>query len=580
MENEYISAECDDRSLTVSLKGDWVLGNVPDLEAALADVDPGGAAAVTFQCGGLQDIDIAGAWVLFRRSRVFESQGRITDFQGFRAAHFSFLKSIMEVNQPPTVRLINAMTTLPEDVDTSRAIKVADIVVTDDGRGENILSLSGGDAEMFEIIGTELRLIAGTSLDFETKPGLEVTVEVDDVAIGSTPDDAAPLLIAITDVNEPPTVSLANTIKSIREDTNTSGGIKVADIVIIDDAPGTNNLILSGADAALFEIVGPELWLIAGVTLDFASKPKLRVTVEVDDSSVGDGPDDTVALSIDLTEVVGAGVSTDGGQVPVVDEQRIRHGLESLGRAATSGLRDIGFIATTVLQGIIRPSALAFRETVRQVYQTGVQAIPIVCLISFLMGVVVAYQGATQLAKFGADVFVADLVTISILREMGVIMAAIMVAGRSGSAFAASLGVMKLNEELDALRVMGLNPNQVLVAPRVLGLIVALPLLTGFADLSGLAGGLFLSTAVLDISMVQFIDRAAASADLTTLFVGLVKAPVFAFLIGAVSTLRGLQVDSSAEQLGRLTTIAVVQSITLIVVADAVFTFVFVRLGI
>lgn len=580
MENEYISAECDDRSLTVSLKGDWVLGNVPDLEAALADVDAGGAAAVTFQCGGLQDIDIAGAWVLFRRSREFESQGRITDFQGFRAAHFSFLKSIMEVNQPPTVRLINAMTTLPEDVDTSRAIKVADIVVTDDGRGENILSLSGGDAEMFEIIGTELRLIAGTSLDFETKPGLEVTVEVDDVAIGSTPDDAAPLLIAITDVNEPPTVSLANTIKSIREDTNTSGGIKVADIVIIDDAPGTNNLILSGADAALFEIVGPELWLIAGVTLDFASKPKLRVTVEVDDSSVGDGPDDSVALSIDLTEVVGAGVSTDGGQVPVVDEQRIRHGLESLGRAATSGLRDIGFIATTVLQGIIRPSALAFRETVRQVYQTGVQAIPIVCLISFLMGVVVAYQGATQLAKFGADVFVADLVTISILREMGVIMAAIMVAGRSGSAFAASLGVMKLNEELDALRVMGLNPNQVLVAPRVLGLIVALPLLTGFADLSGLAGGLFLSTAVLDISMVQFIDRAAASADLTTLFVGLVKAPVFAFLIGAVSTLRGLQVDSSAEQLGRLTTIAVVQSITLIVVADAVFTFVFVRLGI
>jgi phospholipid/cholesterol/gamma-HCH transport system permease protein len=339
-------------------------------------------------------------------------------------------------------------------------------------------------------------------------------------------------------------------------------------------------LILSGDNAELFEIVGPELWLNAGATLDFASNPKLNVTVEVDDTSVGDGADDTVALSIDLTEVVGSVLSTDGGQVPVVDEQRIRHGLEALGRAATSGLQDIGFISTTVLQGITRPSALAFRETVRQVYQTGVQAIPIVCLISFLMGVVVAYQGATQLAKFGADVFVADLVSISILREMGVLMAAIMVAGRSGSAFAASLGVMKLNEELDALRVMGLNPNQVLVAPRVLGLIVALPLLTVFANVSGLAGGLFLSTAVLDISAAQFIDRAAASADLTTLFVGLVKAPVFAFLIGAVSTLRGLQVDSSAEQLGRLTTVAVVQSITLIVAADAVFTFVFVRLGI
>ena len=118
MENEYIRVERDDRSLTVSLKGDWVLGNVPDLEAALADVDAAGATAVTFQCGGLQDIDIAGAWVLFRRSREFESQGQITEFQGFKAAHFSFLKSIMEVNQPPTVRLINAMTTLTEDVDT------------------------------------------------------------------------------------------------------------------------------------------------------------------------------------------------------------------------------------------------------------------------------------------------------------------------------------------------------------------------------------------------------------------------------------------------------------------------------
>lgn len=580
MENEYIHVERDDRSLTVSLKGDWVLGNVPDLEAALADVDTGGATAVTFQCGGLQDIDISGAWVLFRRSREFESQGQTTDFNGFKAAHFSFLKSIMDVNQPPTVRLINAMTALPEDADTSRAIKVADIVVIDDGRGENILSLSGRDAEMFEITGTELRLIAGTRLDFETKPGLDVTVEVDDIAIGSKPDDAAPLLISITDVNEPPTVNLANTIKSIREDTNTSGGIKVADIVIIDDALGTNNLMLSGADAALFELVGPELWLVAGATLDFASNPQLNVTVEVADASLGERANDTVALAIDVIEVGGSGESKDGGQIPLVDEQRIRHGLESLGRAAKSGLQDIGFIATTVLQGITRPSTLAFRETVRQVYQTGVQAIPIVCLISFLMGVVIAYQGATQLAKFGADVFVADLVTISILREMGVIMTAIMVAGRSGSAFAAALGVMKLNEELDALRVMGLNPNQVLVAPRVLGLIVALPLLTGFANLSGLAGGLFLTTAVLDISTAQFIDRATASADLTTLFVGLVKAPVFAFLIGAVGTLRGLQVDSSAEQLGRLTTTAVVQAITLIIAADAVFTFVFVRLGI
>ena len=580
MENEYINAERDDRSLSISLKGDWVLDNVPDLEAALADVDAGDANAVTFQCGGLQDIDIAGAWVLFRRSQEIEAQGRITDFRGFKAAHFSFLKSIINVNEPPTVSLVNTTTTLPEDADTSAGIKVADIVVTDDGRGENELSLSGADAGMFEVIGNELRLLAGASLDFETKPNLDVTVEVDDVAIGATPDDTAPLSITITDVNEPPVIRLANSIKSIRENTNTSGGIKIGSIVIDDDALGSNTVTLSGNDAALFEIVGPELWLAPGVTLSFAGKPTLEVVVQVSDTSLGDRPDDTLALSIDVIEVAGSAVATEREKVSLVDGHRIRHRLESIGKAATSGVRDVGFIATTVLQGITKPSTLAFRETIRQVYQTGVQAIPIVCLISFLMGVVIAYQGATQLAKFGADVFVADLVAISVLREMGVIMAAIMVAGRSGSAFAASLGVMKLNEELDALRVMGLNPNQVLVAPRVLGLIIALPLLTGFANLSGLAGGLFLSTTVLDISAVQFIERAAASADLTTLLVGLVKAPVFAFLIGAVGILRGLQVTSSAEQLGRLTTVAVVQAITLIVVADAVFTFVFVRLGI
>jgi phospholipid/cholesterol/gamma-HCH transport system permease protein len=566
--------------LTVSLKGDWILDNVPDLESALAELDADDAAAVTFECGGLRDIDIAGAWVLFRRSQDFESQGRITEFQGFKAAHFSFLQSITELNQPPTVELINATTTLAEDADTSAAVKVADIVVTDDGRGENKLSLAGPDAGLFEIVGTELNLIAGARLDFETKPILDVTVEVDDVAIGATPDDTAPLSIKITDVNEPPSVSLANALTSLRQDTNTSGGIKVADIIITDDGLGANRLTLSGADAALFEIVGPELWLVAGATLDLEHKPSLNVTVDVEDVSLGDGPDDSASLAIRLTNVAGSRAAADDAEVSVIDEQHIRRGLESLGRAATSALQDVGFISTTVLQGITQPSALAFRETIRQVYQTGVRAIPIVCLISFLMGMVIAYQGATQLAKFGADVFVADLVTISVLREMGVVMAAIMVAGRSGSAFAASLGVMKLNEELDALRVMGLNPNQVLVAPRVLGLMIALPLLTGFANLSGLAGGLFLSTSVLNISMVQFVDRAADSADLTTLLVGLVKAPVFALLIGAVGALRGLQVTSSAEQLGRLTTTAVVQAIALIIAADAVFTVVFIRLGI
>ena len=180
---------------------------------------------------------------------------------------------------------------------------MADIVITDDALGPNNLTLSGVDAALFEIVGTELRLIAGATLDFETNPSLDVTVVVDDTTVGATPDDTAPLSISIMDVNERPIVALANTITTFPEDTDTSSAIKVADIVITDDALGTNNLTLSGADAALFEIVGTELRLIAGAALDFETNPDLDVTVEVDDTTVGATPDDTAPLSISVTDV-------------------------------------------------------------------------------------------------------------------------------------------------------------------------------------------------------------------------------------------------------------------------------------
>jgi phospholipid/cholesterol/gamma-HCH transport system permease protein len=262
------------------------------------------------------------------------------------------------------------------------------------------------------------------------------------------------------------------------------------------------------------------------------------------------------------------------------DENRSRKVLESLGHTASRGFEDIGFMTQAIFEGARRPSILMLKETIRHIEQAGVRAIPIVFLISFLMGLVMAYQGALQLEKFGATIFVVDLVTISVLREMGVVLAAIMVAGRSGSAFAASIGVMNLNEETDALRVMGLNPNQVLVVPRILALLISLPLLTVLSDLAGLAGGMLLSTTVLDITPTQFIERVMAGTDLQTFMVGLSKAPVFALLIGAVATLRGLQVKSSAEELGRLTTVAVVQSIFLIIFADGIFTVIFARYGI
>ena len=258
----------------------------------------------------------------------------------------------------------------------------------------------------------------------------------------------------------------------------------------------------------------------------------------------------------------------------------LRETIERVGQATATHVEDLGEIARSILDGARKPSLIMIGETIKQIYVTGVQAIPVVVVITFLIGIVTAHQAAGQLEKFGAMVLVVDLVSISITREMGVLLAAIMVAGRSGSAFAASLGVMKLNEEVDAMRVMGMNPNQMLVIPRILGLVIALPILVIFADIAGLAGGAVIAIGSLGISGLQFIERVAYSTDLTDFYVGLSKAPVFALLIAMVGTLRGMQVKSSAEELGLKTTTAVVQSIFLIIVADAIFAILFTRMGI
>ena len=247
----------------------------------------------------------------------------------------------------------------------------------------------------------------------------------------------------------------------------------------------------------------------------------------------------------------------------------------------TEAQRVLGFfgrIATVLGAGLSRPRALRFPSIVRHLHETGVTAIPIVSLIAFLISVVVAYLGAQQLARFGATIFVVDLVTIAVLREMGVLLTAIIVAGRSGSAFAAEIGVMQLNEETDALRAMGLNPIELLVVPRVVALMIALPLLTVVADAMGLAGGGLLSLVQLHIPPAQFVTRLREALSPTTFWSGLVKAPVFALLIGMVGSYRGMQVRESARELGRLTTMAVVQSIFLVIFADALFAILFVQI--
>jgi phospholipid/cholesterol/gamma-HCH transport system permease protein len=249
-------------------------------------------------------------------------------------------------------------------------------------------------------------------------------------------------------------------------------------------------------------------------------------------------------------------------------------------KALRAGLAFIGEIMLRFLGGLFTPRHWRPTSIVRHVYDTGITAIPIVALIAFLISVIIAYMGAQQLRQFGADIFVVDLVTVGVLRELGVLLTAIIVAGRSGSAFAAEIGAMKLNQEIDALNATGVQAIEVLILPRLIGLIIALPLLTVIADVVGVLGGALLCHMLLDMPLIQYFQRAEEAIGVWTFWVGLIKAPVFAVLIAMAGTYRGLQVRGSSRELGRLTTVAVVQSIFLVILADALFAVLFMEMGI
>ena len=240
----------------------------------------------------------------------------------------------------------------------------------------------------------------------------------------------------------------------------------------------------------------------------------------------------------------------------------------------------IGLVASAVGAALVRPRRLRLTSLVVQIEQTGFTALPIVGLISFLIGIVMAYQGASQLERFGAQIFVVNLIAVSVLRELGIMLTAIVVAGRSGSAFTAQLGAMKVNQEVDALRALGLDPIEVLVVPRILALMITLPLLGFFADIMGLLGGGVMAWMALGISPPQFLARLQEAAGFWTVMTGLIKAPVFAAVIGLVGCYEGLRVEGSAESVGKLTTRSVVESIFLVIVLHALFSILFSYLGI
>jgi phospholipid/cholesterol/gamma-HCH transport system permease protein len=244
-------------------------------------------------------------------------------------------------------------------------------------------------------------------------------------------------------------------------------------------------------------------------------------------------------------------------------------------RRAYSILGFGGLVSITVATLFRRPGRLRMTATLVQMEKTGLDAIPIVGLLSFLIGVVMAYQGADQLRRFGAEIYTVNLLGVAILRELGVLLSAIIIAGRSGSAFTAQIGTMQVNQEIDALRTLGLDPIEVLVLPRVFGLTLTLPLLVFYADAMGLLGGGLMTWVTLGIPAAPFLEQLRGAITAWTLWVGVIKAPFFAVIISMVGCYEGFNVTGSADSVGRLTTQSVVESIFLVIVVDAAFSILF-----
>jgi phospholipid/cholesterol/gamma-HCH transport system permease protein len=246
-------------------------------------------------------------------------------------------------------------------------------------------------------------------------------------------------------------------------------------------------------------------------------------------------------------------------------------GIEGVGRDVYSGVAFLGDVVATFGGLLARPRGFRITSLVFHIEQFGLRSVPIIVLINFLVGAIVAQQGLFQLRQFGAQTFTVNLIGILVLRELAVILTSIMIAGRSGSAITAELGSMKMREEMDALKVMGLSPIEVLILPRLLALIISLPLLTFLADIAALFGGLCVAWGYGGISPDAFLARLQTSISVSTFMMGIVKAPFMALIIGLIASVEGLAVQGSAESLGRQVTSSVVKSIFMVIVADGFF---------
>jgi len=260
----------------------------------------------------------------------------------------------------------------------------------------------------------------------------------------------------------------------------------------------------------------------------------------------------------------------------------LAHWLEEVGRNTVHLYEQgvnlssfFGEILVTFVEACLYPKRFRLNAVVRQMYEVWIRALVIVGVLTFLIGVVIAYQGVQQLKQFGAETFTVEAVGIGMFRELGVLLTAIIVAGRSGSAFTAQIGTMQVNQEVDAMRTIGLNPIEWLVMPRIVALIISMPLLAFWGDMTGLLGGAVACTFYLDFTFVQFFERLRDTVGPWNFYTGMIKAPVFGAVIAMIGCFEGLQVHGSAESVGQLTTRSVVESIFCVIVLDAVFSIIF-----
>jgi phospholipid/cholesterol/gamma-HCH transport system permease protein len=323
------------------------------------------------------------------------------------------------------------------------------------------------------------------------------------------------------------------------------------------DASGVGRLDTAGAEL-LLALAGEKVDAIAG--LDASRRALL----------------DTVAKA--EANAVAKPSSHPSGLIALL--ARAGRAVETIWNDSIALVGFIGLVLETLARSLPNPRRWRVTSLFFHIEQTGLDAVPIVALLSFLVGAVVAFLGATVLRDFGASIFTVELVGYSFLREFGVLLTAILIAGRSGSAFTAQIGSMKAREEIDAIRTLGLDPVEVLVLPRTLALLISMPILTFIAMIAGIIGGGLVCMSSLDISPGMFVQRLHDTTQVRHFWVGISKAPVFAFLIAAIGCLEGFKVSGSAESVGEHTTSSVVQSIFVVILIDALAAIFFMKLDV